>query len=123
MNGLGAALAELESLPTAQNCDILLCPPATLLAPMAAKSAALGGAIKVGGQDCHANATGAHTGDIAAEMLADAGAGYVILGHSERGARITARPMPTVKAKAESLAARRAGLIPIVCVGETLSRT
>ncbi|KAJ55482.1 triosephosphate isomerase [Actibacterium mucosum KCTC 23349] len=116
MNGLDAALSELEGLPAAENCDILLCPPATLLAPMVTKSVALGGAIKVGGQDCHANATGAHTGDIAAEMLADAGAGYVILGHSERRAD---HGETDADVAAKSLAARRAGLIAVVCIGET----
>lgn len=114
MNGLSAALGELDSLPTnLSNCEVLLCPAATLIAPMVAKA---GAALKVGGQDCHANATGAHTGDIAAEMLADAGATHVILGHSERRAD---HGETDAEVAAKALAARRAGLIAVVCIGET----
>ncbi|MEO1723825.1 MAG: triose-phosphate isomerase, partial [Pseudomonadota bacterium] len=87
MNGLAASRAELETLKgrmTGDGVDVLLCPPATLIAGFA--EAAAGSAVRIGGQDCHAAASGAHTGDIAAEMLADAGAVAVILGHSERRA-------------------------------------
>lgn len=117
MNGLAAQLAEIDALMAAcpaPGCDVLICPPATLLAPMAARAA--GSAVKVGGQDCHANATGAHTGDVSAEMLVDAGASAVILGHSERRAD-HAESDAEVRAKTE--AAWRAGLLAIVCVGET----
>lgn len=117
MNGLTPALAEANLLATAhpsQSCEILLCPPATLLAPMAA--ATKGSAIALGGQNCHQNASGAHTGDISAAMLKDAGATYVILGHSERRAD-HAETSALVKAKAQ--AALTAGLVPVVCIGET----
>ncbi|MEM7496370.1 MAG: triose-phosphate isomerase [Pseudomonadota bacterium] len=117
MNGLGASRAELDTLRgrvTGAGVDILLCPPATLIAGFA--DAASGSAVKIGGQDCHASASGAHTGDIAAEMLADAGATAVILGHSERRAD-HGEDDATVRAKVE--AAWRAGLLAILCVGET----
>jgi triosephosphate isomerase len=120
MNGLATALdearaiaAELEQAPA--DGDVALCPPATLIAALA--TAVEGSAIKVGGQDCRAEASGAYTGDIAAEMLADAGATLVILGHSERRAGY-GETDAAVAAKVE--AALRAGLAPIVCVGETL---
>jgi triosephosphate isomerase len=91
----------------------LVCPPATLIALFAA--AARGSAVRIGAQDCHAEAAGAHTGDISAEMLADAGAAAVIVGHSERRAdHLETDAM--VRAKAQ--AAWRAGLLAIVCVGE-----
>ena len=86
MNGLAASLSEVEALIAAHPnpaCDVLLCPPATLVSAMAATAA---GRISVGGQDCHMELTGAHTGDISAQMLADAGASHVIVGHSERRA-------------------------------------
>ncbi len=117
MNGTAASLAEIAALDAATRgviCDILICPPATLIAQMAWK--AKGSAIKVGGQDCHAEASGAHTGDIAAAMLKDAGATYVILGHSERRADHTETDAD-VRAKVD--AAGAAGLIRIICVGET----
>lgn len=117
MNGSAAALAEVQALLAAHPapaCQMLLCPPATLLAPMAALAA--GSALAVGGQDCHPKAAGAHTGDISAAMLADAGASYVILGHSERRAD-HGETDALVVAKAE--AAIAAGLIAIVCLGET----
>jgi triosephosphate isomerase len=120
MNGLRAASAELAAMGQGydaalrQRADLLVCPPATLVYPLAV--AAIGTGIAVGGQDCHAKASGAHTGDVAAEMLADAGAAYVIVGHSER--RTDHKEADAaVKAKAE--AALRAGLVAIVCVGET----
>ncbi len=120
MNGLAQSLDEaravaaaIEGLPPA--CRVALCPPATLVARMAD---ILGGTgVEVGGQDCRAEASGAFTGDIAAEMLADAGAGLVILGHSERRAGY-GETDAVVAAKVE--AALRAGLEPIICVGETL---
>ncbi|MCO6382439.1 triose-phosphate isomerase [Oceanicola sp. 502str15] len=117
MNGLKANLSEIEALATAHpapGSDILLCPPATLIAPMA--QAASGTALAIGGQDCHAAASGAHTGDIAAAMLADAGASHVILGHSERRADHDEHN-EDVRAKAN--AALAAGLTCVICVGES----
>jgi len=117
MNGLAAALSEVDVLCTAHPAPIaemLLCPPATLLAQMA--WATKGTALRLGGQDCHTNASGAHTGDISAAMLADAGAAYVIVGHSERR---TDHGETDALVMAKSQAARSAGLISIVCIGET----
>lgn len=118
MNGLAAALSEAKAVAAGlggTSARVALCPPATLVHRM---SEALDGtAVLVGGQDIHANASGAHTGDVAAEQLADAGAVLVIVGHSERRADHR-EDDATVAAKA--LAALRAGLEPIVCVGETL---
>jgi triosephosphate isomerase len=94
--------------------DLLVCPPFLHIAPLAGLLA--GSAVAVGAQDCHAAPKGAHTGDIAAPMLKDAGASHVILGHSERRTD-HAETDAAVRAKAEAAAA--AGLIPIVCVGET----
>jgi triosephosphate isomerase len=118
MHGLNADLREIEAIAalaarTQPHVDILICPPATLLAA-AARTA--GGRIAVGGQDCHPEASGAHTGDISAEMLKDAGAVAVIVGHSERRQH-HGETDAIVASKA--LAARRAGLLAIVCVGET----
>ncbi len=95
-------------------CDLLVCPPATLIARVADILA--GSGIAVGGQDCHAKASGAHTGDISAAMLRDAGASHVILGHSERRAD---HGESDAVVQAKTLAAIAAGLTPIVCVGET----
>jgi triosephosphate isomerase (TIM) len=117
MNGSLAALAEVEALIAAHPapaCEMLLCPPATLISAMARR--AKGSALMVGGQDCHAKASGAHTGDISAAMLAEAGASHVILGHSERRAD-HGESSQLVRAKAE--AALAAGLVAIVCLGET----
>jgi triosephosphate isomerase (TIM) len=117
MNGLTHSLDELSELARllttgeAPRALVVVCPPATLLAAVAAQGASSG--IIAGGQDCHAQASGAHTGDISAGMLADAGAQYVIVGHSER----RTDHGDTVRAKAE--AAIGAGLKPIICVGET----
>jgi triosephosphate isomerase len=97
-------------------CDLLVCPPATLIA--AVSHILAGSPCQVGGQDCHAEPAGAHTGDIAAPMLRDAGATYVILGHSERRAD-HGETDAMVQAKVH--AADKAGLIPIVCVGEILA--
>jgi triosephosphate isomerase len=117
MNGLEANLAEVDSLLEAHEApevDILLCPPATLLTRMVDRIG--NGPISTGGQTCHANESGAHTGDISAEMLHDAGASYVILGHSERRADC-GESNEDVRAQAK--AAFDAGLIAVVCVGET----
>jgi triosephosphate isomerase len=116
MNGTGADLAEIAALldpPPPPGVEVLICPPATLLHRMATLVA---GCLSLGGQDCHAAAAGAHTGDISAPMLADAGAGYVILGHSERRAD-HGETDAAVAAKAQ--AALDAGLISVICVGET----
>jgi triosephosphate isomerase len=91
----------------------MVCPPATLIADFAA--AARGSAVAIGGQDCHAQPSGAHTGDIAAEMLKDAGATAVIVGHSERR---TDHHETDTQVHAKALAAHRAGLTAIVCIGE-----
>ncbi len=96
--------------------DVLVCPPATLV--MAVAEAVKGSGLLVGGEDCHAKASGAHTGDVSAEMLRDAGASHVIVGHSERRTD-HGETDAVVRAKAE--AAWRAGLLPIVCIGETLA--
>jgi len=96
--------------------DILICPPFPFIRELFV--AAGGRNILVGGQDCHANVSGAHTGEVSAEMLADCGADYVIVGHSER--RAAGESDADVHAKAE--AAFRAGMIPIICVGETLEQ-
>ena len=117
MNGLAASSAELDSLITSSAgtaAEVLICPPATLIAAFAAKAA--GSAVAIGAQDCHTNASGAHTGDIAAEMIADAGGTYIVVGHSERRAD-HGESDTVVRAKAE--AAWRAGLTAIICVGET----
>jgi triosephosphate isomerase len=119
MNGFRPDLMELEALIAnhpAPNCEVLICPPATLLSPMA--DIANGAALKLGGQDCHMARTGAHTGDISAAMLAEAGASYVIVGHSERRADHGENDA-IVRAKAE--AALDEGLTPIICIGETLA--
>ena len=121
MNGTREALAELNRLvdglqgaARSAQTDVMICPPATLVA--AAVEHAGGGRVAIGGQDCHANESGAHTGDISAEMLQDAGATAVIVGHSERRTDHGEQDAD-VRAKAE--AAWRAGLIAIICVGET----
>lgn len=122
MNGLTASAAEVQSLvdkfsgATPEELDVLICPPATLVAALASSYADEG--VMIGGQDCHANESGAHTGDISAAMLADAGAAYVIVGHSERRAD-HGEDDAAVKAKADAVLA--AGLTPIICVGETQS--
>jgi triosephosphate isomerase (TIM) len=117
MNGLHASTAEFkvmvsEAASLAEKADLLICPPFTLIQSFAA----LGGSVKLGGQDCHFNESGAHTGDISAQMLADLGATYCIIGHSERRADHK-ETNATVQAKAK--AAWKAGLIAIICVGET----
>src|SRR4051794_6574877 len=119
MNGLKSSLGEFEAMiagagALAGKADLLVCPPATLIAGFAEK--ARGSKLAVGAEDCHPKASGAHTGDLSAEMLADCGASAIIVGHSERRAdhgEIDA----VVRQKAE--AAWRAGLVAIVCIGET----
>jgi triosephosphate isomerase len=118
MNGLEASAGELNAIIAGArglpNADFVICPPATLVARFAAL--AQGSRVAIGGQDCHAEPAGAYTGDIAAEMLKDAGAVAVIVGHSERR-RYHGETDAMVRAKA--LAARRAGLLAMICVGET----
>lgn len=119
MNGVKASKKEVTALAkklatSKPACDVLICPPATSIATL--KETAKGAKIAIGGQDCHAKESGAHTGDISAEMLKDAGASHVIVGHSERRAD-HGETDAAVRAKAE--AAHRAGLVAIVCVGET----
>jgi triosephosphate isomerase len=118
MNGmadqLGSIARPIAVAAESLACDILLCPPATLVAWMS--QALTGSSVAVGGQDCHAAASGAHTGDIAAEMLREAGATWVILGHSERRAD---HGETDADVRAKTAAAARAGLAAIVCVGET----
>jgi len=116
MNGASTALAEIETIAAGLEgrADALVCPPATLLSRAAER--VRGSALMLGGQDCHDKPSGAFTGEIAAEMLEDAGASHVIVGHSERRS-LFGETDATVRAKAE--AAFRAGLVPIVCVGET----
>ena len=120
MNGLAASLSELKTIAAAlspqiaRRADALLCVPATLIAQ--AESITQNSALKIGAQDCHAKQSGAHTGDLSAEMLVDAGASAIIVGHSERRAD-HGETNAVVKAKAE--AAMRAGALAIVCVGET----
>jgi triosephosphate isomerase (TIM) len=120
MNGLTASLAELKAMREAVDAgkagaaELAVCPPATLLAQAA--WALKGGKVSLGAQDCHAKDSGAYTGDIAAPMIKDAGASYVIVGHSERR-QYHGETDAAVKAKAE--AALKAGLTAIVCVGET----
>ncbi|MBV9426101.1 MAG: triose-phosphate isomerase [Bradyrhizobiaceae bacterium] len=118
MNGLKSSAAEVDRLVTAAGglpaLDLMVCPPATLVADFAERSR--DSKLLIGGQDCHPEPAGAFTGDIAAEMLADAGASAVIVGHSERRT-YHGEDDATVRRKA--LAAWRAGLTAIVCIGET----
>lgn len=118
MNGLRSALGEIERIAEAVAADpphaeVLICPPSTLVAQSVVQAA---GRIAIGGQDCHAEPSGAFTGDVSAEMLRDAGALFVIVGHSER--RQFHRETDADVA-AKTTAAWRAGLTAIVCVGET----
>ncbi len=122
MHGVSNSLSEVTALAEAMGAptsEVLICPPATLLAPLTGHIADLTAPIATGGQDCHAEVAGAHTGDIAAAMLADAGARYVILGHSERRADHGEQDAE-VAAKAQT--AWAAGLVAIICVGETLAQ-
>lgn len=115
MNGLRSeALALAAALRQGAACDLLVCPPATVLAAVA--EALAGAAVMVGGQDCHSDPSGAHTGDVSAPMLRDAGAGWVILGHSERRRD---HHETNAQVRSKVVAAQAAGLQTIVCVGET----
>lgn len=118
MNGLRSSAAELSRIIQGAKelgaVDLMLCPPATLIALFAA--AVAGSAVRIGAQDCHAEPSGAFTGDLSAEMLRDAGASAIIVGHSER--RIHHNETDA-DVRAKALAARRAGLCAIICVGET----
>ncbi|MGL6043659.1 MAG: triose-phosphate isomerase, partial [Sandaracinobacteroides sp.] len=119
MNGLKASVAELDALlgaPPPVGAELLICPPATLVSSFARRAG--GSHVKIGAQDCHWLECGAHTGDISAEMLADAGASHVIVGHSERRADHSERDA-LVRLKAAAVA--RAGMVPILCIGETLA--
>jgi triosephosphate isomerase len=120
MNGTTASLKEARLLAgmlkdVRLKCDVMICPPATLITTI--KTVVKGARIRLGGQDCHWDAQGAHTGDISAEMLKDAGCSAVIVGHSERRSN-HGETDETVRRKAE--AAHRAGLTAIICIGETL---
>jgi triosephosphate isomerase (TIM) len=119
MNGTAASAAEFDRIvagapPVTARADLLVCPPATLVAAFAARAA--GSPVAIGGQDCHAEPAGAFTGDIAAEMLKDAGASAVIVGHSERR---TFHKESDADVRAKAQAAWRAGLTAIVCIGES----
>ena len=120
MHGLSADLSEVRSLldllaagPRPES-DVMVCPPATLLFQTAVVLS--GSTVALGAQDCHPEAQGAHTGDISAEMLADAGATAVIVGHSERR---TDHGETDAMVAAKAAAAHRAGLKAIICIGET----
>ncbi|WP_341365779.1 triose-phosphate isomerase [Yoonia sp. BS5-3] len=115
MNGLRASLIELKHLEDKHgdaDVDILICPPATLI------GACEDTPFDIGGQDCHMGESGAHTGDLSAEMLADAGASYVLTGHSERR---TDHHETDEMIAAKSQASYDAGLIAVICIGETLA--
>lgn len=120
MNGLKAGQAELHKMlagiseDLADRVDVMICPPATLIASFSEKVS--GNLMAIGGQDCHSAASGAHTGDLSAAMLADAGAKAVIVGHSERR---TDHKESDADVRAKTEAAWAAGLVAIVCVGET----
>ncbi|MEM7661573.1 MAG: triose-phosphate isomerase [Pseudomonadota bacterium] len=121
MNGLKASLVEIQAMVDGigegkAEVDALICPPATLIA--AAVDLASGSALQIGGQNCHAGMSGAHTGDVSAAMLKDAGASHIILGHSERR---TDHGELSAEIKDRVLAVFDAGLTPIVCIGESLS--
>jgi triosephosphate isomerase len=120
MNGLRSALPEVKAMVEGARglgrVDLAVCPPAILAS--AVGEALLGSPVALGGQDCHAKASGAFTGDLSAEMWADAGARYVIVGHSERR-QYHGESDADVAAKAAAVV--RAGLSPIICVGESLA--
>jgi triosephosphate isomerase (TIM) len=123
MNGLKASSGEFDAVlagaaDLAAKADLLVCPPATLIAAFA-ETARGSRTLGIGAQDCHPKASGAHTGDLSAEMLADAGASAIIVGHSERRADHGETDV-LVRQKAEAV--WRAGLTAIVCIGETLNQ-
>ena len=116
MNGTAASAAVLDALAAAHPdpaAEVVICPPATLISALTGRKG-----YAIGGQDCHAEVSGAHTGDIAAEMLADAGASHVIVGHSERR---TDHGETDAAINAKAQASWRASLIAIICIGETES--
>ena len=122
MNGTTASLKEARLLAgmlkdVRLKCEVMICPPATLISTI--RPVLKGTRIRLGGQDCHWQAHGAHTGDVSPEMLEDAGCSAVIVGHSERRAD-HGEIDDIVRRKAE--AAYRAGLIAIICIGETLAQ-
>jgi len=120
MHGTGAEQAHLATLaaqPARRGCDVLLCLPATLIHRAAQQ--AKGRPLLIGGQDCHAQPQGAYTGDMSALMLADAGATHVILGHSERR---TAYGETSADVRAKAKAALAAGLVCLICLGESLAQ-
>jgi triosephosphate isomerase len=122
MNGTTASLREARLLAgmledVRLKCEVMICPPATLITTI--RTVVKGARIRLGGQDCHWQANGAHTGDVSAEMLKDAGCSAVIVGHSERRTD-HGETDAIVHHKAE--AAHRAGLTPIICIGETLEQ-
>ncbi|MEM1073214.1 MAG: triose-phosphate isomerase [Pseudomonadota bacterium] len=120
MNGKLQSLDMIESLGKAvgtPGCEVALCPPAHLLIPAIDRAA--GGPVAVGAQNCHSASNGAFTGDIAADMLRDVGARFVIVGHSERRA---AYGETDADVQAKAVAAQNAGLVPILCLGETLEQ-
>jgi triosephosphate isomerase len=111
----GVALArDIAAMADGASCDLLVCPPATILHPVAAALA--GTVVALGGQDCHEAESGAFTGDVSAAMVGDAGASHVILGHSERRHGLGETD---ARVRAKTLAAHASGLIAIVCIGET----
>jgi triosephosphate isomerase (TIM) len=113
---LARALVARAAAGDPPDCELAVCPPATLL--YAVGETLRGSGIALGGQDCHAEPMGAHTGDIAVPMLRDLGCAYVIVGHSERRA---AHGESDAQVRAKATAARAAGLVPILCIGETLA--
>ena len=122
MNGMGQSADEIKQLQSIYDnpsenpqCEILICPPATLIMPYAHLT--MDHSIQIGGQDCHANKSGAHTGDLSAEMIKDCGADYVIVGHSERRMDHGERD---VDVRAKAGAGWRAGLKVILCIGELI---
>ena len=122
MNGLledvATAITVAEKIAVSKSeTDCLICPPVTLLATMHLATKA--GKLLLGGQSCHSEISGAHTGDISAQMLADAGASHVIVGHSERR---TDHAETDERVAAQSMAALAAGLVPVICIGETLAQ-
>ncbi|HEX8379584.1 MAG TPA: triose-phosphate isomerase [Allosphingosinicella sp.] len=120
MNGSRAALAELDSIAAAAaaapSADVAICPPFTLIQAAAERAASSGGALAVGAQDCHAQPSGAHTGNVSVPMLQEAGASLVIVGHSERRSD---QHETDGEVRAKASAALAAGLAAIVCVGES----
>ncbi len=119
MNGMGQSLGQAEEVAkfaSGQDAELLICPPFTLISRM--HDLLQGTGVFVGGQDCHANASGPNTGDISAEMLADSGATHVIIGHSERRQH---HDETDSQVRTKVAAAWRAGLVAIVCIGESES--